>query len=207
MEYVYADYANKCKSMAREARLEAANTGKQAYSAQAKKTYEAEVKSLESKLQAADANKPLERQAQYLANVSVNQKVAKAASQGKTLEGKDLTKAGTQALTKARAELGSKSRKDRNIVIEDKEWEAIQAGAVSERTLKRILAVSDTDSLRSKATPKAAAKTVSDAKKASILTMAKSGRYTMAEVAERYGISASTIYSLMNEVAWKKGVE
>ena len=53
-------------------------------------------------------------------------------------KGKDVKKASQQALTKAREEVGSVSRRDRNIVITDREWEAIQAGAVSESVLKRI---------------------------------------------------------------------
>ena len=66
----------------------------------------------------------------------------------------DLKKAKQQAVTKYRSEVGSVSRRDRNIPITDKEWEAIQAGAISETKLKQILNNTDIDKLRERATPR-----------------------------------------------------
>ena len=53
------------------ARREMINTGKIAYSAAAKNTYQGEVKSLMAKLNVALSNAPRERQAQVMANASV----------------------------------------------------------------------------------------------------------------------------------------
>ena len=44
-----------------------------------------------------------------------------------------------QALSKYREEVGSVARRDRSIKITDREWEAIQAGAISENKLIKIL--------------------------------------------------------------------
>ena len=84
----------------------------------------------------------------------------------------------------------SVKRRDRNIVITDNEWEAIQAGAVSETILKRILNNSDPDSLRAKAMPKESS-ALSDAKIARIKAMSAS--YTIAQIADKLGYSTSTI--------------
>ena len=106
------------------------------------------------------------------------------------MKAKDIRKAGQQALTKAREEVGSIARRDRNIVISDKEWEAIQAGAVSETILKRILNNSDPDVLRQRAMPKEK-KTVKTATINRIKAM--SGSYTIKQIADKLGLSTSTV--------------
>ena len=52
---------------------------------------------------------------------------------------KDVKKISQQAVSKYREEVGSISRKKRNINITDREWEAIQAGAISDVKLTEIL--------------------------------------------------------------------
>ena len=74
MELVYADYANSMKALANKARVTMAKTGKIAYSANAKKTYQAEVDSLMDKLNTALLNAGRERAAQRMANAEVNAK-------------------------------------------------------------------------------------------------------------------------------------
>ena len=74
MELVYADYANDMKALGNRARMEIANTGKIAYSADAKKKYQTEVSSLDRKLKEALSNTPRERQALRLANAEVKAK-------------------------------------------------------------------------------------------------------------------------------------
>lgn len=138
MELVYADYANSMKAMANKARVESSKAGKIAYSKDAKRKYQEEYDSLTKKLAIAESNTPRERAAQRMANATVQRKQKAAEEAGVKLKPKDVKKASQQALTKAREEVGSVSRRDRNIVITDKEWDAIQAGAVSESILKRI---------------------------------------------------------------------
>lgn len=190
MEVVYANYANDMKKMANEARMELVNTGKIAYNRDAKNKYAAEVKSLEDKLYKAELNTVRERTANRMAAATVARKKADWDAEGKEYKSKDVKKAGQQALTKSREEVGSIARRDRNIIITDKEWEAIQKGAVSETTLKRILNNSDPDSLREKAMPKQSFE-LNQAKISRIKAMSAS--YTIAQIADALGVSTSTV--------------
>ncbi len=187
MEQLYADYANKMKSLANQARKEMVTTGKIQYSASAKAAYEPEVKSLMAKLNTALLNAPRERQAQLRANAEVNAKRA----ENKDMKPADIKKAGQRALSKYRTELGSVARRDRSIKVTDKEWEAIQAGAISENTLMKILANTDADSLRQRATPRAT-NNVSPAQVNRIKAL-RASNYTLAEIASKLGVSPTTV--------------
>ena len=103
----------------------------------------------------------------------------------------DVKKASQQALTKYRKEVGSVARSDRSINITDKEWEAIQAGAISESKLIKILNNTDIDVLREKATPKTR-NTVSQAQVNRIKALSASN-YTLADIAKKLGLSTSTV--------------
>lgn len=188
-EEAYADYANNMKSLANRARREMMNTGKIAYSASAKRTYQAEVDSLEAKLNVALKNAPRERQAQILANAAVKAKKQENPDMTKG----EIKKANQQALTAARNSVGAKREP---ILITDREWEAIQAGAISENRLTQIINNVDTDKLRQRATPRATT-TLSSAKINKIASMNSSG-YTTAEIAEALGVSASTVSKYLN---------
>ena len=172
------------KAMANKARVEAASTGKIAYSPSAKKAYEAEVKSLDEKLKNSLKNAPRERQAQLMANAEVN---AKKMS-NPDMKPEEIKKASQQALSKYRQSVGAKRE---NINITDKEWEAIQAGAISENKLTQILNHSDKDRLRELATPRATT-TLSQAKINKIKLMNDSN-YSLNEIAKSLGVSASTV--------------
>lgn len=191
MEKLYADYANNMKTLANKARMEAVNSGKIAYSKTARQTYSEEVKSLDEKLRVALMNAPRERQAQLLTNAEVNAKIQKAKSEGKELKKDEIKKASQQALTKYRTGVNSVSRKDRSIKITDREWDAIQAGAVSENVLKKILNNADIDELRQRATPRATT-TLSQAKINRIKAYSNSN-YTIGEIAKKLGVSVSTV--------------
>ena len=191
MEKLYADYANNMKTLANKARMEAVNSGKIAYSKTARQTYSEEVKSLDEKLRVALMNAPRERQAQLLTSAEVNAKIQKAKSEGKELKKDEVKKASQQALTKYRTGVNSVSRKDRSIKITDREWDAIQAGAVSENVLKKILNNADIDELRQRATPKATT-TLSQAKINRIKAYSNSN-YTIGEIAKKLGVSVSTV--------------
>ncbi len=190
MELVYADYANSMKAMANRARVELSKAGKIAYDKNAKQIYKDEVDSLEKKLNKAEINAVRERAAQRMANVSTKKKIEAAEANGETLKKKDVKKASQQALTRAREEVGSSSRRERNIPITDKEWAAIQAGAISEAKLIRILNNSDPDILREKAMPKTT-KELSSSKQSRIKAM--SSTYTMQQIADKLGVSTSTV--------------
>ena len=187
MEIIYADYANSMKSLANQARIEMMNSGKITYNKTAKKNYDAEVKSLMDKLYDAQLNSIKERAAQRLANAEVNSKVAN----DPTMKNKDIKKAGQQSIEKYRQEVGSLTRKQRNIDITDREWEAIQAGAISENKLNQILANTDIDKLRERATPRTTT-TLSSAKINTIKAMSASN-YTIEQIAKKLNVSTSTV--------------
>ena len=191
MELLYAEYANDMKDLANKARIEYTKTGKIAYSQSAKKMYQEEVESLERKLDKAKMNAPRERAAQRMANVIVKQK--KEADP--TMSNEDIKKASQQALSSSRASVGSIARRDRNITITDREWEAIQAGAISENKLKQILSNSDADSLRQRAMPKSS-NSLSQAKINQIKRM-NASNYSLAEIAKKLGVSTSTVSSYL----------
>ena len=190
IERLYADYANNLKSMANEARRSMYDSDgrpiRLRYNAGAKATYQKEVDSLMGKLNISLRNTPLERQAQALANAEL--KAKKSSNPELKDDKKQLKKVGQQALTRARTKVGAHRN---NIEITDKEWEAIQAGAVSDNTLKQILNHTDIDALRARATPRS--QTVMSSAKVSRAKSMKASGYTNAEIAKALGVSASTV--------------
>jgi predicted DNA binding protein len=180
------------KALANKARVEMVNTGRIAYDKTARDTYSAEVKSLMDKLNTAEINTPRERAAQRIANVEVKaKKEAYERENGEKMKKGDIKKISQQALSKARTNVASVSRRDRAIEITDKEWEAIQAGAISESKLKQILDNTNIDSLRARATPRTTVN-LSSAKINQIKSMSASN-YTLAEIANKLGVSTSTV--------------
>lgn len=212
MERLYANYANQMKSLANQARKEMMTTGKIKYQASAKETYREEVSSLNSKLNTALVNAPKERQAVLKTNAEINKKLSvikerlradhpNATNSELTKMAKkelDVKKTGTKALKKYREEVGAVSRTDRSIKITDKEWEAIQAGAVSENVLMKILNNADIDALRERATPRTGT-TVTQAKINTIKAMSASN-YTLSQIAEKTHLSTATISKYLKGV-------
>jgi len=192
MEIVYADYANSMKALANQARIEMRNTGKIEYSSTAKKTYQKEVSSLMSKLNNALLNTTRERAALRLANAEINsKKEAYKKENGTDMKPADAKKVSQQAVSKYRQKVKSVARRDRDITISDKEWEAIQAGAISENTLKKILNNTNIDTLRQRATPKST-NSLSSAQVSRIKALSASN-YTLSEIANKLGVSTSTV--------------
>jgi DNA-binding CsgD family transcriptional regulator len=188
MEMLYADHANYMKSLGNQARKEMVSTGKIEYKSSAKAAYQKEVDSLNAKLNDAEKNVTRERAAQRSAAAVV--KAKKQASDN--VDKNDLKKAGQQAVSKYRTEYGSVSRRDRNIKITDSEWEAIQAGAISESKLKRILNNTDISELKERATPRTNKSNLTSSKVNQIKRMSASN-YTLDEIARKLGISPSTV--------------
>ena len=99
-----------------------------------------------------------------------------------------LKKIKSQALIEARNRVGAKKT---TVKITDKEWEAIQAGAISTNTLTQIINNADTDRLKQLATPRTTTG-MTPAKISKAKSMLSAG-YTQAEVADALGTSVSTI--------------
>jgi DNA-binding CsgD family transcriptional regulator len=185
MESIYADYANEMKALANESRKKILNTPDMHYSPAAKVAYAKEVESLNAKLNLAYDSKPFERHAQLIANSRVATK--KAANPN--LKPGDIKKLKGQALQAARAETGHRKQP---VVITDREWEAIQAGAITNSKLNSILLNTDLDALKQRAMPRER-KAVSDATLTRAKIMRSSGKYTNAEIADALGVSISTL--------------
>ena len=189
IELVYADYANQMKALANQARKEMVNTKDIPYNPEAKARYQKEEASLQAKVNVALKNAPRERQAQTMANAILQAKIKDNPDMTK----KEKKKAGQQALDKMRMKVGAKKEP---VKITEKEWEAIQAGAISPSKLRTIINNADLDTLRQMAMPKST-KQLSQSKINHIATLKASG-YTNAQIAQKLGVSTSTVSKYLN---------
>lgn len=189
MEREYAKYANEMKSLANQARKAAVNTKETSYSPQAAKMYSAEVSSLKNKLANAKAWSPKERNAQLFADhiykISLRENPDMTDDQKKKIK--------NQALVTGRARLGGSKPK---VTFSDKEWKAIQAGAVSKTTLSQLLRYSDSKEVKQKAMPKSNT-VMTSSKLATAKARLKAG-YSYEEVARMLGVSKSTLQKAIN---------
>ncbi len=104
------------------------------------------------------------------------------------MDGIELRKIQGQELAKARVRTGAGKQR---IDITDQEWAAIQAGAVSNNTLKQILLNADQDRIKELATPRTQI----------LMTPIMLDRahsmdnlgYTQAEIADQLGVSLTTL--------------
>ena len=103
-------------------------------------------------------------------------------------EKKELDKYKQRQLVKARELVGAKREP---INITDREWEAIQAGAITSSKLSQIANYCDSDQLKQRVLPKTT-QTLTPARENKAKAMASSG-YTIAEIADSLGVSTSTI--------------
>ena len=190
-EVAYAKYANTLKDLANQARKTARSIKPTPINQEARRTYAEEVASLTEKVRQAKMNSPRERKAQALAGAMVAEKFA--ADPSMDFEHRQRERA--RSLIVARAAVGAK--KD-PVIITDREWEAIQANAVSTSLLQQILSNTDQDGFKQRATPhnKSA---LSPAFQDLARSMASSGHYTNADIAERCGVSASAIAQFLNQ--------
>lgn len=184
VEEIYADYANKMKSMANQARKEMLATGRLKASSAAKETYQKEVAHLDSQLNISKLNAPREREAQRIANSKI--KAKEMDNPGMTK--KDRKKAANNELIAARQVVGAKRTP---ITISEREWEAIQAGAVSDNKLSEILIFADPTVVKQYATPRSY-KSITPARLAKIKSM-NASNYTLKQIAEAVGCSESVV--------------
>lgn len=186
VENAYADYANKIKALKNEANKSISSTPGIKRNPAAAKKYANEVKSLDAKLNEALLNAPRERQAQLLATRTYYKNLTP------DMDKDDRKKLKTQALAGARSRtIPGKAHKKKYVDITDKEWEAIQAGAISETKLKKILLNAKSDQVKKLATPKQLPK-MTTAKTTRARLLLDKG-YTIAEVADQMGVSTTTL--------------
>ncbi len=192
MEGIYALYANRMKALANDARKESISTKNPKRSASAREAYSEEVASLAAKLNEAQKNRPLERQALLLANEVVSMR--KRANPEIKKDKDALKKLTNQSIKAARYRVGA-DKKSKMVKITPKEWEAIQANAVSPSYLSTILSNTDIDLVRKYATPRQE-RSISSAQISIVKDMNNRG-YSLSEMADRLGVSTSTVSDIL----------
>lgn len=192
IERVYAKYANQMKELALEARREYAKTPNLKYDPEARKVYANEVDSLNRKLIAAKKNAPLERQALILANLAVKQYVYDN-PQLKSDHGA-LKKLKGRTLNEKRLVTGALKQR---VKFTDREWEAVQAGAVHDTFLKDLLRNADSKQVKQLSMPRQKT-TISPARKAYVKQMLNNG-YNQADIANMLDISVSSVQDILKE--------
>ena len=192
VERVYAKYANQMKELALEARREMVRTPNLKYDPEARKAYSQEVESLKSKLIRAKQNAPLERQALILANVAVKQYLYDN-PQLKNDHGA-LKKLKGRTLNEKRQVTGALKQR---VKFTDREWEAVQAGAVHDSFLKDLLRNADSKQVKQLSMPREKP-VMSAARKTRIQQMINLG-YTQGDIADMMGISVSSVQEVAKE--------
>ena len=188
IEDIYADYANRMKSMGNAARAEARKMDlKDIYNPSAAKKYAKEVEELKADLIIAEKNKPLENRAQLLAGQHMRE--WKLENPALAADKDTYKKEKQKALKLYRDRVGaSKQQID---LEKGKRWEAIQAGAIRKTSLRKILANANPEQVTKLSMPKNAS-VMTDARIARAKSMAARG-YTTAQIAENLGVSTSTV--------------
>ena len=189
VENLYADYSNKVVALKNKALKTAASITDIAYNKDAAVTYKKEVDSLNAKLNTALLNAPKERLAQIRGTTTYYKKVTQE------MDAKERQRLAAQSIAGARTSLGMTAKVQ--IKPTPKEWEAVQAGAISKTKLQQILTNSDQDYIKQLATPKNTV-TLSPSKQNRAKVLLARG-YSYAEVADAVGVSTTTIRNIAIE--------
>ena len=201
IEDIYASYANRMKLLANEARKEARATGNLEWNKSAAQAYDDVVGkdgSLNKKISLALLEAPKERQAQAIANSYINEMIKKN-PELKDDDHKDkLKKIRNKAINDARdlVKENDEEKKRYKITLTDREWDAIQAGAISNEKMKTILRYSDTNELKKRALPRENTGMKPSAKARARLLL-NSG-IAPSEVAKELGVSTTTLAKEFN---------
>lgn len=186
IEIIYADYANSMKKLGDIARKESATIKMTSQSKSAKDAYKAEVETLNAKLRIAESNAPRERQVHLVGNKQLELRIAA----NPDMDMKQIKKLKGQILNDTRERIGANKQR---IPITPKEWEAIEAGAISNSLLTKILNNTNLDVVQAYATPRTKV-VMSDSKIAKARIYQQQGR-TLAQIADVLDVSVSVVAS------------
>lgn len=193
MEDLYASHANSMKALANRARLASLGLKGIPKSKAAETIYASEVASLNAKLQVAERNAPLERRAQVVGNAMARARIDASVEHDKDT----IKKIKYQSLADARELTGAgKVRigaldEHGHSTLTDREWEAIQAGAIAPTTLHRILANADMNRVKELASPKP--RTSLTVGQLSLARQMRDRGEPISAIAERLGLPRSTV--------------
>lgn len=185
MEEVYADYANRLKALGNKARKASIEVKDMEYSPIANKIYAREVASLDQKYLDSKKNTPRERHALMIAGA----KLREQKQNNPDLTKGEIGKLSDALLKEARESLGVKKNK---LEITEKEWEAIQAGAIRKTKLEQILLKADDEQVKKLAMPQYK-NGISPAKLSAAKAMLRNANYTLDDIADALGVSVSTL--------------
>lgn len=189
MEAIYAEYASSMKAMANKARKETLSIEYTPISPTAKETFAPEIAHLKAEVNNAKKNAPLEKKAQMLA-----QRYVATIKADENLTREEESKQLDKALRRARKALGA----ERYVIeLTDREWEAIQSGAVPKTTQKEVFRFVDDKELMRRATPRE--KKTPDASVIAAMKSMLARGYTSEEVANRFDISTTTLHNYVDE--------
>lgn len=193
MEEAYARYANQCHSLGNKARKAYVTTKDDSKINQsAANAYRNEITSLSRKITEAKKHAPLERQAQILAGAKI--KDFERNNPGiKQNDPDHYKKVKTQYLTGARNRFGGGRKR---MEVTDKEWEAIDSGAVGKTMLNDVMKYMDSRDLKKHVLSSGSSRAVSDSMKARVQRYA-SMDYSNATIAEALGLSSSTVSKIL----------
>lgn len=180
-EQLYSQYIKSVQAIKDRAMKTSLSIEPPKYSREAAKIYSTEIKSMNEKLNEALLNAPRERQAQILTNKLFY------ANFNKDMSKDQVKKLKARSLAKARDTVGAKRSQ---IKLTEREWEAIQAGAVSNTKLLEILKNADMDIVRKLAAPR---EVKLDTAKRTRANVYLNKGYTIAEVANMLGVSTNTL--------------
>jgi len=189
METVYANHANAMKAMANAARKIAVSIPNPQSSKAAAAVYSKEVASLKAKLKNAQMNAPLERRAQIVANATAKARI----EANHVVDKDDIKKITYQSLNDARIQTGANKKRigSESVPFLTREWEAIQAGALHNTTVRAILNNSDMKKVKALATPRYRS-SLTPGQIARAKSMVSAGR-NPSEIAAALGIPRSTL--------------
>lgn len=200
IENIYAEHANRMKALANEARKEMRAAGKIEQNKSAKVAYDDVVGkngTLTKKLERAKLEAPKERQAQALATSIMRAKV----DADPTLKDKDnrdkYKKLAAKELDRARDAVNNFRHEKRfRIELTDREWEAIQAGAISSTQFERVIRYSDKEKLKKRAMPRQSTGMKASTRSRALMLL-RAGK-TPSYVAKELGVGVETLKKEFN---------
>lgn len=132
-----------------------------------------------------------------IANANIKAKIQELGLDPQNTEDKkEIKKISSVEMQRARDKVGASGQKSK-VRFSDREWEAIQAGAISDNMLSKFLNSSDSDEIVKRAMPKTTA-SLSSAKLTKARAMLRSG-YTYKEIAQACGVPESTVYDALGK--------
>jgi hypothetical protein len=186
VERLYAEHANEMKALANAARLASVRTPNPLRNPKARIVFKPEVDKLAADLKAAEKQKPLDRRARVIAGMNIKAKLLDDPTL--RLDSERKRKVEKQAEAIARKRLGLEKPV---IEITDRQWAAIQSGAVSSSMLRSILGFADKKRIEELSMPRK--NTVITKSIGSMAKAMLAGGATNADIAAALGISPSTL--------------